>query len=246
VRITGSRLEPTLAEIGLFKQALNSLPPTIGDRNASGLVRISHPAGGKLVYTTDGSIPTLKSSVYSAPIQMPMSGTIKTTVVLPGDRLGVMGSRTFAGLVPSGWKVVAVDSEEVTRGNNAASLAIDGDSSSFWHTRWSDDLKLPHSIAVDMGVQHHIAGFTYLPRQDGLLNGTIEKFRFETSLDGKTWTAAIAEGSFANIHNNPTLQQVNFAPVHARYFRLTALQEIYNNGWTSAAEISVVPVEVTP
>ena len=243
VRITGSRLEPTLAEIGLFKQSLDSLPPTIGDRNASGLVRISHPAGGKLVYTTDGSTPTLKSSVYSAPIQLPMSGTVKATVVRPGDQLGVMGARSFAGLVPSGWKVVAVDSEEVTRGNNAASLAIDGDSSSFWHTRWSDDLKLPHSIAIDMGVKHRIAGFTYLPRQDGLLNGTIEKFRFETSLDGKTWSTAIAEGTFANIRNNPGLQQAAFAPVDARYFRLTALEEIYQNGWASAAEISVIPAD---
>ena len=46
---------------------------------------------------------------------------------------------------------------------------------------------------------------------------------------------------FANIRNNPSLQQVTFAPVNARYFRFTALQEINSNGWTSAAEISVLP-----
>lgn len=246
VRITGSRLEPSVAEIGLYQQATRSLPPAISDRSASGTVNLSHPGASKIVYTIDGTTPTTNSAVYGAPIKLPLSGTVKATAVLPNGQLGIMGARTFAGLVPSGWKVVAVDSEETAGGNNAAALAVDGDSSTYWHTRWSADMKLPHAIAIDMGVAHHIGGFTYLPRQDASLNGTMEKFRFETSLDGVNWTTNIAEGSFANIRNNPTLQQVNFAPVHARYFRLTALQEIYNNGWASAAEISVVPVEGAP
>ncbi|HUK84095.1 MAG TPA: discoidin domain-containing protein, partial [Verrucomicrobiae bacterium] len=86
-----------------------------------------------------------------------------------------------------------------------------------------------------------IGGFIYLPRQDGLLNGVVEKYRFETSTDGVNWTTNIAEGSFANIQNNPSLQEISFAPVNARYFRFTSLQAIWNSGWTSAAEISVVP-----
>ena len=91
-----------------------------------------------------------------------------------------------------------------------------------------------------MGATHRVGGFTYLPRQDGILNGTVEKYRFETSADGVSWTTNIASGTFANIRNNPCLQEVPFAPVNARYFRLTALQEIFRNGWTSAAEISVL------
>jgi alpha-L-fucosidase len=92
-----------------------------------------------------------------------------------------------------------------------------------------------------MGATHRIAGFTYLPRQDGLLNGVVEKYRFETSADGVTWTTNIAAGSFANIQNNPSLQEVSLAPVEARYFRFTAMRSIWNSGWTSAAEISVLP-----
>jgi alpha-L-fucosidase len=92
-----------------------------------------------------------------------------------------------------------------------------------------------------MGKTHRIAGFTYLPRQDGLINGTADKFRFETSGDGATWVTNIVEGSFANIQNNPSLQEVSFAPVSARYFRFTALRSVRNSGWTSAAEISVLP-----
>jgi hypothetical protein len=113
----------------------------------------------------------------------------------------------------------------------------------------------PHSFAcVDSGTcgldchsagrrqhPHRIAGFTYLPRQDGNPNGTVEKYRFETSMDGVNWTTVIASGMFANIRNNPSLQEVHFDPVNARFFRFTALREVNGNGWTSAAEISVLP-----
>jgi alpha-L-fucosidase len=62
-------------------------------------------------------------------------------------------------------------------------------------------------------------------------------------MDGTNWTTNIMSGTFANIRNNPSLQEVNFPPVNARCFRLTALQEINRNGWTSAAEISVLPAD---
>jgi alpha-L-fucosidase len=243
VRITGSRLEPTLAEVGLFKQSVDLLPPAIGDRSSEGTVSISHPASGRIVYTTDGSVPTAKSTVYSAPLALPMSGVVKAARLLNDGRTGVVGTRNFAGMSPKGWKVVDVDSEEVKGGRNDAAFAIDGDSNTYWHTRWSADLKLPHHIAVDMGQVHRIAGFVYLPRQDGMLNGTVEHFRFETSEDGKTWHVAVEKGTFSNVRNNPDLQEVRFPAVKARFFRLTALNEVWGNGWTSAAELSVIPAE---
>jgi len=68
-------------------------------------------------------------------------------------------------------------------------------------------------ITVDLGKSHRIAGFTYLPRQDGNSYGTVENYRFETSADGANWTTNIVSGTFANIQNNPSLQEVSFAPV---------------------------------
>jgi alpha-L-fucosidase len=234
VRITGSRLEPTLAEIGLFKQSIYGLSPIISDRDSS-------TGGCKMVYTVDGTEPETGSPVYTSPIKLPLTGTVKAACVMPNGKLGIVASKTFAGLPPAGWKVVAVDSQEMAGENNGAANAIDGNSSTFWHTRWNEDLKLPHFITVDMGTAHHIGGFTYLPRQDGNPNGTVENYRFETSSDGANWTTNVASGSFANIRNNPSLQEVTFAPVNARFFRFTALREINANGWTSAAEISVLP-----
>ena len=203
----------------------------------------SNLAGHKMVYTLDGSEPTTNSAIYTAPIALPMdrSVTVRAASLLPDGKLGISGSRVFAGLMPIGWKVVSVDSEETVGADNSAARAIDGDSSTYWHTRWNADQKQPHSITVDMGKTNRIAGFTYLPRQDGLLNGVIDKYRFETSTDNVIWTTDIANGSFANIQNNPSLQEVNFAPVNVRYFRFTSLHAIWNSGWTSAAEISVLP-----
>ena len=243
IRITGSRLEPTLAEVGLFKQSVSTLPPTISDRSTNGAVSLSNLSGNKMVYTMDGSEPTASSTVYIAPIALPMerSVTVRAASLLPNGQLGIVGSRVFAGMMPLGWKVVSVDSEETAGADNSAARAIDGDSSTIWHTRWNADQKQPHSITVDMGKMNRIGGFTYLPRQDGLLNGVVEKYRFETSSDNMTWTTNIADGSFANIQNNPSFQEVSFAPVNAHYFRFTSLQAIWSSGWTSAAEISVVP-----
>jgi alpha-L-fucosidase len=243
VRITGSRLEPTLAEIGLFKQSIYGLAPAISDRTADDLVTISNAAGCQMVYTVDGTGPTLSSQVYASPIKLPQTGTVQAACVMPNGTLGMVASRTFAGLPPQGWKVTAVDSEETAGDNNGAANAIDGNSSTYWHTRWNEDLKLPHSITVDMKTSHRIAGFTYLPRQDGNPNGTVERYRFETSEDAVNWTTNRAAGTFANIRNNPSLQEVTFAPVDARFFRFTALREINGNGWTSAAEISVLPAK---
>jgi alpha-L-fucosidase len=240
LRITGSRLEPTLAEIGLFRQSASALPPVISDRDPNGWVTLSNSAGCPMVYTTDGTTPTTNSAVYRSPLAMMSGGTVQVACWLPDGRLGLLASKSFAGLLPTGWKVVGVDSQETAGADNSAANAIDNNSSTFWHTRWSDDLALPHYITVDMGRSHRIAGFTYLPRQDGNPNGIVATYRFETSADGTNWTTNIVSGTFANIQNNPSLQEVPFAPVSARYFRFTALREVNGGGWTSAAEISVL------
>jgi alpha-L-fucosidase len=241
VRITGSRLEPTLAEMGLFKQSIYGQAPAISDRGVDNLVAITNAGGCKMVYTVDGTEPTANSAVYESPITLPMTGTVRAACVMPNGKLGIVTSKTFAGLPPTGWKVVATDSQETAGENDRAANAIDGNSSTMWHTRWNGDLNLPHFITVDMGTVHPIGGFTYLPRQDGNPNGTVENYRFETSVDGTDWTTNVVAGTFANIRNNPSLQSATFAPVKARFFRFTALREINGNGWTSAAEISVLP-----
>lgn len=238
IRITGARLEPTLAEVGLYRQAVDLLPPAIADRDADGAVRLSHPGGGTIVYTLDGTTPTASSPVYRAPLALPGNGVVKAARLLPGGRLGVVGTRTFAGLSPRGWKVAAVDGED-TGAQHAAACAVDGDPATFWQTPWGGG----RAISIDMGASHRIAGLVYLPRQDGQVAGTAVNYRFETSADGTHWQTAIEHGTFANIHNNPDLQTARFAPVAARFFRFTVVDDVWRSGTASAAELSVIPAD---
>lgn len=234
IRITGSRLEPTLCELGLFKQAVLAPPPLISERTANGSVTVSNLNGLKMVYTADGSFPKTNSPVYTTALSLPLGGTVQAACLSAQGRIGAVASRSFPGIIPTGWKVVAADSQDVSPASNA----IDGDNNTIWQT--STNTPLPRSLTVDMGVERRIAGLTYLPRQDGSRDGVVDTYRFETSLDGKTWTMAIDSGRFGNMRNNPTLQEATFAPVAARYFRFAALREVGSTGCASAAEISVI------
>lgn len=241
IRITGSRLEPTLAEVGLFKQAELVQAPVISERDASGGVTIGGAKSFPVVYTTDGTAPTAKSTVYNgASIAIPRGGTVQAAYATSDGRLGMMASKYFAGLAPAGWTIANVDSES---GNNAAQNAIDGSPSTFWQSSSNDDVSSPHQITVDMRSSQRIAGFAYIPRQDRNHEGVVDSYRFETSEDGQNWTTNIASGRFWNIENNPVLQEVSFAPVKARFFRFTALKTLGATNSASLAEISVLPAE---
>ena len=236
IRITGSRLEPTLAEVGLFKQAELVQPPSVSDRDANGSVTISSPKGLAVVYTLDGTVPTAKSAVYHSALALPRGGTVQAACLRPDGKLGMLASKDLTGLSPIGWKIVNADSQ---LDSDPAVNAIDGNSATIWQTAASADPAASHQVTVDMGGIQRISGFTYLPRQDGVRDGIVQTYRFETSVDGTNWTMDADSGHFGNVRNNPIVQEVPFAPVSARFFRFTALQS--TNGRASAAEISVLP-----
>lgn len=238
IRITGSRLEPTLAEIGLFKQAQVVPAPVVSDRDSSGSVTIDSPRGLPVVYTLDGTVPTSKSALYRSPISMPRGGTLQAAYLTPDSKLGMLATKYFTSLSPIGWKIVSVDSQDPS---GPAVNAIDGNSATFWQTSPSADSAATHQMTVDMGRVEQIAGFTYLPRQDGVREAIVQSYRFETSLDGVSWTVDVDAGRFGNVRNNPILQEIPFTTVDARFFRFTALQS--SNGRSSAAEISVIPAD---
>jgi len=138
---------------------------------------------------------------------------------------------------PAGWKVIA--STDGARGAPATS-AIDGDTSTFWHTHpMSGELAPPQSFTVDTGKERLAKGFFYVPRQDGTRHGMTDRYRFEGSLDGATWTV-LAEGEFGNLRANPQEQAVTFpSPAKLRYFRFTGLRALEKNH-VSAAEVGLL------
>jgi galactose oxidase len=144
---------------------------------------------------------------------------------------------TTQSLDPSGWKVSA-DSEELAGQRGAATNAVDGDPATMWHTQWRDATPpLPHRFTIDLGRVREVDGLTYLPRQDGVVNGTVIEYRVETSDDQRTWTQ-VDTGRWLD---DTTLKTARFTASAARYVRFTALVEINGHpSWTSAAEIGLL------
>lgn len=76
----------------------------------------------------------------------------------------------------AGWTVTADSAND----GNPASNAIDGDTSTFWHTEFDPtNVPLPHTITVDMGASYLVGSITYLPRQDGQSDGNIGQHQIQ-------------------------------------------------------------------
>jgi endo-alpha-N-acetylgalactosaminidase len=148
------------------------------------------------------------------------------------------GGGTVGATIPqTGWTLKYADSQELTAQNGSATNAFDGSTGTMWHTQYSSSTPAcPHEIQINLGKAYNLNGFSYLPRQDGGVNGTIAKYEFYVSSDGVNWGTAVATGTFAN---NTTLKQVSFASKTGQYIRLRALSEVNGGAWTSAAEINV-------
>ncbi len=135
--------------------------------------------------------------------------------------------------------------QELTGSEGPASLAIDGNNNTFWHSLWDGDEIENLWITADLGEVYDVSSYTYYPRpanSTGTRNGFINKYVIYVSEDNENWTVAAA-GDFVD---DGTLQTVEFlAPVQARYVRLNALDVVSDSGakFASAAEINVYGTE---
>jgi hypothetical protein len=132
--------------------------------------------------------------------------------------------------------VVYVDSEEAN--GYDAFLAIDKNPNTFWHTAWkTSQPPFPHEIQIDLGGAQTIKGFTYLPRQDTYLQGTLGQYEFYASVNRLDRGFPVASGTFAVDH---TLKTVYFPAVMARYVILKGLSDPTSRTQMAAAEIAVI------
>jgi hypothetical protein len=135
--------------------------------------------------------------------------------------------------------VVKVDSEETAGENGRGTNAVDGNPSTIWHTQWQDaSPEHPHEIIIELTPPSTIKGFTYLPRQDDMDNGSIKDYEFYVSDDETDFGQPVTKGTFASDKEKKT---VTFEAKKCRFIKLKAISEINDAAWTSAAEIGVVP-----
>lgn len=145
----------------------------------------------------------------------------------------------------SGWRVLFVDSEELTgegAGNGNAIHCFDNDASTFWHTEWQNaSPNYPHEIQIDLGDTLNVNGFSFLTRPS-TTNGRIKDFIFYVSMDSLDWGEPQAQGVLSYPQPNSGDQQtayIYFGAVRGRYIRLIGNSSVGGDKYVMLAELDV-------
>ncbi len=130
-------------------------------------------------------------------------------------------------------------SEGTAHGSNTAEKVIDGNESTFWHSKYDDDNasnggRPKHWITISLGDQYLVNGLQYLPRQDSL-NGCVSRYQIEVSLNGTDFIP-VANGNWIRNKNRKTAYFAGAAL--ASYVRFRVLET--GDEWATAAEIGII------
>lgn len=224
----------TLSNIGIYNAPLLVADPVL-DFDLKGNLSFATEAHVSIYYAL-GEKPEPKDfTLYSDPVSLPLGG--KVHCYAKDEKTGFQTEVIIEefGIARDLWNVISLDGRKVKEANKA----IDNNPQSFVLT---DRIKgnHPHYCVIDMGKQHAIAGFSYLPRQDGQKEGMIYEYIFYVSKDGKTWGAPVAEGTFSNIENNPDRRTIKWKDaVKGRFVKLVSKSDVRQNELASFAEIEV-------
>ena len=147
------------------------------------------------------------------------------------------GASVQSGVDRSAWTVKADSSQT----GYSPQYAIDSNTSTIWESEQTPVLtQYPHNLTIDMKQNYFVTGVTYLPRQDGQLNGTVGQHIIELSTDGVNWGKPAAFGTW---YDDNELKTANFTTTQARYLRLRALSDSGNRvPYSSVADINIFTV----
>lgn len=170
---------------------------------------------------------------------------VKEEMASAESNLAIIKTLKKGYISPANITLIDFSSEETNSEYSPAIYAFDGDENTFWHTQYSGSAPgYPHYLTVDFGEEMSLAGFRYLPRQDGMDNGTIADYAIYISNDVNTWGDAIASGKMSA---NTNLKEVMFENnVSGRYVKFEALSEINGSKYASAAEVILLNQTVPP
>ena len=211
-----------------------AVPPILVQQDANGSVSLGNvPTGTAISYAlADGPLQP-----YTAPFAGPSGGRLRVQATREGA-VPFAGEFTLDKISDrSQWKVTA-DSHQPGEGDPGH--VIDGDVSTFWHSRYSPMASRPHFLVIDTGKTSKVAGLKYTGREDGD-NGRVDEYEVLLSVDGKDWGQPVAHGHF---HNDSTEQIVTWpAPVAARYVKFVPMSEVNGKDFSSVAELDLVFAE---
>lgn len=227
-------LERSYTQSELTKKARVQMPacmPVMVERDNNGYLQMSTGTpDATIFYSLNGN----EYREYTAPFEFIDGGKIQTYAV--SGKLGKSLVTTMELPIfvdHSAWKVVSSSSD--SQGEEAQN-AIDGDPSTYWHTRWHEPIpEFPHSIVVDMASLLVVDKFIYTARHSND-NGHVKDYELSFSKDGKNWESTVKD-TFSNLTSAQTITLET--PVTARYFKFVPLSEMHGRKWASAAELNV-------
>lgn len=137
------------------------------------------------------------------------------------------------------WKVVSVDSEETSAEDGRAKNAIDGDTSTIWHTDWSQKKPgFPHEIVIDLGGRTRAQGLRLLPRQGGARNGLPREIEIFLASEKGAWGSPVFRGEASK---DWEAKAFLFAKVaEGRYLRIVFKSGMSAEPFLALAEIGLI------
>ncbi|MDR0591749.1 MAG: discoidin domain-containing protein, partial [Bifidobacteriaceae bacterium] len=134
------------------------------------------------------------------------------------------------------------DTEEVSNESGRAANALDGNTSTIWHSRYTGgNAPYPHWLTVDAQAPVTWEAYEFVPRQDNSANGYIKDVELLVSLDGQNWDS-VATASRAKTLSSWRVEPAE--PMTSRYFKLYATSATNGLAFAAAAEINVYAAKV--
>jgi hypothetical protein len=222
-------LDKNLAKYDEMIASLRQLPAQIAftparvEFSGSLDVRLWGLAGGAVHYTVDGSEPTEQSPLFTRPISLTKTTTIKARQVLPDGKLGSTFETTYS--------VLRLPAKIVTRmrphEEHVANYAFDGSDNSFF---WSD--RAPKTGATFSVVLNTPTAFHRLAARTGhptLHRDQLKQGVLEISFDGKAFQQV------AEFKDGAAQADLPNKPIKAVRIRVTGDQE----EWLAVREIEL-------
>ncbi|WP_052339888.1 chitobiase/beta-hexosaminidase C-terminal domain-containing protein [Gorillibacterium massiliense] len=183
--------------------------PSAGTYVSTQTVTITSTTADAVIrYTTDGSTPTGASPVYTGPISVSQSTTVKAIATKSGTTDSAIGIADYviaAAPVNLALNKNAVASSYIGAGTAAA--AFDGNTGTRWESEFSD----PQWIYVDLGANNTVTGLKLVWEA-----ASAKSYKIQVSTDLNQWTDVYTQTNGPGGTENITL-----TPVTARYVKMS-------------------------
>jgi hexosaminidase len=192
--------------------------------------------GAKILYTLDGSEPTLASEVYHNSI------TITRPVVVRAVSLGIDGkpgrTKEFvaAGYV-SARRIKLKCSQASHSKHTQPQRMLDGSSWTVWRTtKLNPGASFPVDIDLKLPAKINVRGFIYEPHTDGADQGYILKYQIFSAADNEKFTEPFFSGTFVAARQRRVV--IFPQPKSATRIRLRILDAV--GDYVSISELKII------